>query len=182
MLEGFGNEFADLTSILDSLDDPFFFNAPSFGQFPYPTAPLAPPAPNMQQMQPAMATLGQTQQQQQQQQPQVQEEDAYMSAPSSPGVSVLPTPNKTERFFLAAADLPTGSREARLNRVIHAKYEAGLLKPYNYATGYARLSRWMDRSVSQKARQQILQPLAILRPKFREIAQSLTDMVRLPQL
>ena len=29
--------------------------------------------------------------------------------------------------------------------VIRSKYEAGLLKPYNYVKGYARLSRWMDR-------------------------------------
>ena len=29
--------------------------------------------------------------------------------------------------------------------VISSKSEAGLLKPYNYVKGYARLSRWMDR-------------------------------------
>ena len=28
--------------------------------------------------------------------------------------------------------------------MIRTKYEAGLLKPYNYVKGYARLSRWMD--------------------------------------
>jgi hypothetical protein len=37
-----------------------------------------------------------------------------------------------------------GTRDERLARVIHAKYEAGLLRPYNYVKGYARLSRWMD--------------------------------------
>lgn len=58
---------------------------------------------------------------------------------------VLPAPTKTERFFLTAADQASGSRNERLNMVIRSKYEAGLLKPYNYVKGYARLSRWMDR-------------------------------------
>jgi hypothetical protein len=59
--------------------------------------------------------------------------------------NVIPVPTKTERFLLTAADQESGSRDERLNRVIHSKYEAGLLKPYNYVKGYARLSRWMDR-------------------------------------
>jgi hypothetical protein len=62
-----------------------------------------------------------------------------------PVPNVIPAPNKTERFLLIAADQESGSRDERLNRVIHSKYEAGLLKPYNYVKGYARLSRWMDR-------------------------------------
>lgn len=35
-------------------------------------------------------------------------------------------------------------------------------------------------SVSQESKQAILQPLSILRPKFRAVAQSLTDLVRPP--
>ena len=58
---------------------------------------------------------------------------------------VLPAATKTERFLLTAADQASGSRNERLNMVIRSKYEAGLLKPYNYVKGYARLSRWMDR-------------------------------------
>ena len=58
---------------------------------------------------------------------------------------ILPAATKTERFLLTAADQESGSRNERLNRVIRSKYEAGLLKPYNYVKGYARLSRWMDR-------------------------------------
>lgn len=58
---------------------------------------------------------------------------------------MLPAATKTERFFLTAADQASGSRNERLNMVIRSKYEAGLLKPYNYVKGYARLSRWMDR-------------------------------------
>ena len=59
--------------------------------------------------------------------------------------SILPAATKKERFLLIAADQEAGSRDERLSRVIQAKYEAGLLKPYNYVKGYARLSRWMDR-------------------------------------
>lgn len=58
---------------------------------------------------------------------------------------ILPAATKTEKFLLTAADQESGSRDERLNRVIRSKYEAGLLKPYNYVKGYARLSRWMDR-------------------------------------
>lgn len=104
--------------------------------------------------------------------------------------AILPSATKTEKFLLTAADQESGSRDERLNRVIRTKYEAGLLKPYNYVKGYARLSRWMDSkwvyeryllsltslafsffscfgSVSQESKQQILQPLSVLRPKFR---------------
>lgn len=50
----------------------------------------------------------------------------------------------TEKFLLTAADPASGTRVERLERVIRTKYEAGLLKPYNYVKGYARLSQWMD--------------------------------------
>lgn len=58
---------------------------------------------------------------------------------------LIPAATKTERYLITAADQESGSRDERLNRVIRSKYEAGLLKPYNYVKGYARLSRWMDR-------------------------------------
>lgn len=65
--------------------------------------------------------------------------------PEEPAPIVLPAATKTERFFLTAADQGSGTRNERLNMVIRSKYEAGLLKPYNYVKGYARLSRWMDK-------------------------------------
>jgi len=89
---------------------------------------------------------------------------------------VLPSASLTEKFLLTAADPAPGTPVERLERVIRTKYEAGLLKPYNYVKGYARLSRWMDCNVSQESKQQILQPLSVVRPKFRAIAQSLSDM------
>ncbi|KAG1759132.1 hypothetical protein EDD22DRAFT_907542 [Suillus occidentalis] len=62
-----------------------------------------------------------------------------------PAPPLLPTATKTEKFVLTAADQESGARDERLSRVIRSKYEAGLLKPYDYVKGYARLSRWMDR-------------------------------------
>lgn len=62
-----------------------------------------------------------------------------------PAPPLLPAATKTEKFLLIAADQESGTRDERLNRVIQSKYEAGLLKPYDYVKGYARLSRWMDR-------------------------------------
>jgi hypothetical protein len=120
--------------------------------------------------------------------------------PASPVEEILPAATKAERFLLTAADQAAGSRDERLNRVIRSKYEAGLLKPYNYAAGYTRLQRWMETqwvpsvlrvwsayssgraSVSQESKQAILRPISILRPKFRAIAQALTDMVNPPFL
>jgi hypothetical protein len=58
--------------------------------------------------------------------------------------SLLPSATKAERFLLIAADQTSGTRDERLQRVIDSKYEAGLLKPYDYRNGYARLSKWMD--------------------------------------
>ncbi|OJT04052.1 Regulator of drug sensitivity 2 [Trametes pubescens] len=143
------------------MSSPTYANTVSLGvDNPYITQPPALPPPTPSNTNPAPAT-------------QEGEKPADEPAPV-----VLPAPSKTERFFLTAADQASGSRNERLNMVIRSKYEAGLLKPYNYVKGYARLSRWMDRNVSQESKQKILQPLSVLRPKFRAIAQSesLTDI------
>lgn len=74
------------------------------------------------------------------------ESPSTTSAPSTGNaLPILPSATKAEQFLLTAADQEDGPRVERLNRVIKSKYEAGLLKPYNYVTGYHRLSRWMDR-------------------------------------
>ncbi|KAG2122492.1 hypothetical protein DEU56DRAFT_745938, partial [Suillus clintonianus] len=85
----------------------------------------------------------------------------------------------------------SGTHNERLNRVIRSKYEAGLLKPYDYVEGYARLSRCIDHKcvdisalryefdtffVYRQSKQQILQPLSVLRLKFRGVARSLRDI------
>ncbi|AJU24819.1 Rds2p [Saccharomyces cerevisiae P283] len=86
-----------------------------------------------------------------------------------------PTPK--EQFFLTAADPSTEmTPEHRLKLVINAKLEAGLLKPYNYAKGYARLQDYMDKYMNQSSKQRILKPLSTIRPAFRTIARSLKDV------
>lgn len=83
--------------------------------------------------------------------------------------------SSTERFILTAADPKDGSSEDRLRQVISAKIEAGLLKPYNYISGYTRLQKWMDTNMPAPSRQRILNVMGTFRPMFRSIAQSLTD-------
>ncbi|KAF9515968.1 hypothetical protein BS47DRAFT_1315622 [Hydnum rufescens UP504] len=188
--ETLGNEFSVLSDFLESLEDQTFFNGGNNfspfsnsanpvlsnslqGQpFPQPDGPLnhsqfpeQTPRPAHESACSITATSVADQAQAQQQQ-----------TPHAEHIEVLPAANKTERFLLTAADQEGGTRDERLARVIQAKYEAGLLKPFNYVKGYARLSRWMEQNVSPQSKQQILQPLSVLRPKFRAIAQSLTDI------
>ncbi|BGP54146.1 Transcription factor [Rhodotorula sphaerocarpa] len=92
---------------------------------------------------------------------------ATSHGPSAPGSPV----NKTERFLLTAADQKDGSRSDRLARVIHAKFEAGLLRPYNHVAGYTRLM-----NMSANSRQRTLHTLSEFRPTFRAIASGLTDL------
>lgn len=195
--ETFGKEFSVLSDFLDTLDEQAFFNpstavAPSslVSGAPYGNPDLNAVAPTLQsqldaqssqqnQMQDASAQQIQTTpQQQQQQQQQLQQSPQQQSSPiqDQTVVNLFSGTSMAEKFLLTAADQEPGSRDERLKRVIKTKYEAGLLKPYNYVKGYARLSRWMDRNVSQDSKQQILQPLSVLRPKFRAIAQSLRDI------
>lgn len=82
-----------------------------------------------------------------------------------------------DKFFLTAADPTTEiSPEERLKQVIKAKLEAGLLQPYNYAKGYARLQSYMDNYMNLSSRQRILKPLSVFRPAFRAIARTLKDV------
>lgn len=82
-----------------------------------------------------------------------------------------------ETYYMTAAD-PSGSDppEERMNKLLKAKYDAGLLKPFNYVKGYARLNQYMEKNLQQVSRQKILRQLDKFRPKFRERMQSLTDI------
>ncbi|KAH1533044.1 hypothetical protein KXX18_004943 [Aspergillus fumigatus] len=82
-----------------------------------------------------------------------------------------------ETYYMTAAD-PSGSDppEERMNKLLKAKYDAGLLKPFNYVKGYARLNQYMEKNMKQSSRQKILRQLDKFRPKFRERMQSLTDI------
>jgi hypothetical protein len=81
-----------------------------------------------------------------------------------------------EKYLLMAAD-PTGSEapEERLKKLLKAKYDAGLLKPFNYVKGYARMGAYMERHIMPNARMRILKQLEKFRPKFRELIHPLTD-------
>jgi len=89
--------------------------------------------------------------------------------------SVLPA-DKARAYYLQAAD-PTGNApEERMRQVLQAKYEAGLLKPFNYVKGYTRLQNYLATHVSASSKQKILRQLDRFRPKFREKIKDLTDM------
>ncbi|KAJ2161676.1 Transcription factor [Coemansia sp. RSA 552] len=81
-----------------------------------------------------------------------------------------------ERFLLTAADPNDGTSEDKLRQIINAKYEAGILKPHDYVKGYSRMQRFMETNISRDSIVRILDVLNTFRPKFRAIAQSLTDI------
>ena len=91
--------------------------------------------------------------------------------------SGFPNDKARERYYMTAAD-PAGSDspEERMNKLLKAKMDAGLLKPFNYVKGYARLNQYMEQNLQQLSRVRILRQLDRFRPRFRERMQSLTDM------
>ncbi|KAL8812532.1 MAG: hypothetical protein Q9200_000967 [Gallowayella weberi] len=91
--------------------------------------------------------------------------------------SVMPTDKARETYYMTAAD-PAGSDtpDERMEKLLKAKYDAGMLRPFNYVKGYARLNQYMDKHMQPSSRQKILRGLDRFRPKFRERMQTLTDM------
>lgn len=82
-----------------------------------------------------------------------------------------------EKYYMTAADpAGTDSPEERMQKLLKAKYDAGLLKPFNYVNGYARLNKFMEKTMKPGSRHKILMQLDRFRPKFRERMQSLTDI------
>lgn len=135
----------------------------------------------------------QHQQQQHEQNQQGQQQQHQQSQPAQPG-TMLPPPNiepgkansrtviqsdkdKAREYYLQAAD-PSGNDtpEQRMQHVLKAKYEAGLLKPFNYVNGYVRLGKYLDSHIAAESKHKILRTIDRFRPKFREKAQTLTDM------
>lgn len=94
---------------------------------------------------------------------------------SRPG-SVIPIDKAREYYFQAADPIGNDTPEERMNGLLRAKYDAGMLKPFNYVKGYARLSAYMDSHLHSAQKQKILQQLNKFRPKFREKVHELTDM------
>ncbi|KAI9741251.1 MAG: hypothetical protein M1834_002967 [Cirrosporium novae-zelandiae] len=97
-------------------------------------------------------------------------------ASSQPAMSV-PTDKAREKYYMTAAD-PAGldAPEERMTRLLKAKYDAGMLKPFNYVKGYARLNSYMEHNLKPESRKKILTQLSIFRPKFRERMKALTDI------
>ncbi|KAH6695403.1 hypothetical protein F5X68DRAFT_163646 [Plectosphaerella plurivora] len=96
-----------------------------------------------------------------------------------PGSVVQADKDKAREYYLQAADpSPVGNDtpEERMARVLRAKYDAGLLKPFNYVKGYVRLGKYLDSHIAAESKQKILRTIDRFRPKFREKAQTLTDM------
>ncbi|KAI5786760.1 hypothetical protein FPQ18DRAFT_368442 [Pyronema domesticum] len=109
------------------------------------------------------------------------------SAPSNRGVggtssgsTALTNPRQAkqarDQYYLTAADPSKEIPEERMKQVLKAKQQAGLLKPFNYVNGYARLSQYMEKNMQPASRKKILSKLDEFRPKFRERTQSLTDL------
>ncbi|KAL4893085.1 hypothetical protein BDV59DRAFT_178384 [Aspergillus ambiguus] len=128
----------------------------------------------------SMATLGggaNTTLLQQSQPPQMsQNQQAQGESVQGPAATVI-NDKARETYYMTAAD-PSGSDppEERMNKLLKAKYDAGLLRPFNYVKGYARLNSYMEKNLQQVSRQKILRQLDKFRPKFRERMQSLTDI------
>ena len=91
--------------------------------------------------------------------------------------STMPLDKAREKYYMTAAD-PSGTDppEERMNKLLKAKYEAGMLKPFNYVKGYARLNQYMEKHLHPQSRHKILHQLDKFRPKFRERVQKLTDI------
>lgn len=97
-----------------------------------------------------------------------------------PSAGTATPSSSTERFLLTAADQKDGTRDERLNKVIRAKYEAGLLKPFNYIKGYERLNTWMDSKWSSTSKHRTLKIISEFRPAFRVSSLDCSDW-KLPQ-
>lgn len=99
------------------------------------------------------------------------------NAVQRPATSTVSTDKARENYYMTAAD-PSGMDppEERMNKLLKAKYEAGMLRPFNYVKGYARLNQYMESHMQPALRHKILRQLDKFRPKFRERMQSLTDI------
>lgn len=132
---------------------------------------------------------GMQQQQHQQQEPlnqQQSQQQQHVNNNTAEGVSIaLPATINPEdkrgreaaEFYLQVAD-PSGNDtpERRMERVLRAKYEAGVLKPFNYIQGYKRLQDYLETHIQPSSKQKILAQINKFRPKFREKVQRMTDM------
>lgn len=97
-------------------------------------------------------------------------------APNPDGTSTSKDKDKETAYFLTAADpAGTDAPDERMAKLFKAKYDAGLLKPWNYVKGYARLYKWMEANISKTTRVKITRQMERFRPEFRQRVQGLND-------
>jgi len=115
--------------------------------------------------------------------PNLQAETSHATAQAAAGNAIsrpqsgFPLDKAREKYYMTAADpAGTDTPEERMNKLLRAKYDAGLLKPFNYVKGYARLNQYMEKNMQSTSRQRILRQLEKFRPRFRERMQKLTDI------
>lgn len=91
--------------------------------------------------------------------------------------SEKPSEKDAEKYYMNIAD-PSGDDrpEERMKKLLEAKFAAGLLRPFNYIQGYARLNSYLEDHMRPASRQKMMRQIDKFRPKFREKMQSLTDM------
>lgn len=90
--------------------------------------------------------------------------------------STRPSEKSKENYYLIAADPSKDIPEERMKQVLEAKQRAGMLQPFNYVKGYARLNQFMEKNMQPRSRARIITQLDRFRPKFREKTQKLTDL------
>lgn len=107
---------------------------------------------------------------------------AFFQTPAPPGRAESRTPanmstdKATETYYMTAAD-PSGSDtpEERMNKLLKAKVDAGMLRPFNYVNGWARLLTYMDKHMQSASRQRIMRQVDRFRPEFRDRMAILTE-------
>jgi hypothetical protein len=84
---------------------------------------------------------------------------------------------KQELFTLTAAD-PAGTEppEQRLKKLLQAKYDAGLLRPFNYVKGYDRMYKYIKTNLRRESMIIISRQIEAFRPIFRERVAGLQDI------
>ncbi|KAG8531048.1 uncharacterized protein KY384_004405 [Bacidia gigantensis] len=90
--------------------------------------------------------------------------------------STKPPDKEDEKFYMNIAD-PSGNEkpEERMKRLLEAKIAAGLLRPFNYIQGYARLNAYLENHMQPALRQRMMRQIDKFRPKFRDKMKFLTD-------
>ncbi|KAK3674328.1 Transcription factor [Recurvomyces mirabilis] len=101
--------------------------------------------------------------------------DTTLSNTATPDAAA--TNRARDKYFLTAAD-PAGldSAQSRLHKLLKAKYDAGMLKPFNYIKGYARLQTYLKTHLPPASQRRILEQLGRFRPGFRAAMQGLSDV------